>query len=626
MPKKKVYIENNPVKKSTKTVRPSTKTIAPQASMFPDPQISEAVISSEEHFKRMTIPLGVKVKKTVDGREVESDIPVDISGYVCTVTKDDKGKYKVERNLIKNTEGLKDFLNTKEYKETKARESYPTDWFSLDLDGTSLANMGTGSPDNEYHPLLGGPFNKQQYLYDFLDSHSKCFEQKNHNPIIRRVVNMIADYVMGKGVKIQFKENVIQQAWDKFEKRTKFQEKMRTDCTQTVWAGEIMTHKTKTNGQPDIKQIDPSTVWEIVTLPEDIEQVFYFHRQFPTQYQLVYHAGDIVSKYIVEDIPADEVIHIKVNSVAGEKRGRSDIFSVIGWAKRLKDFYNAKIIKAQIEESFVLKRKVKGSATDVSSFANDPANNGVPPAGSQLWENEAIDTSYMNPSVSSDRGGDSIGEAIKSLIAIGVGLSPEQLGVQGQGSSRATALTKTEPSTKNFETRQRVMEDYIRQIVDWWLSQVIGKEFNEKGIRPAKLANIKSMMKKKDFKGLMAETTALMTSGTVKEAINTDYEVIFPELLTEDRSAKIKDIIMAQTQGVLSHETMANMIAKELAYTTYDYYDEMELREQSKINDPMVQGMYRPTPGVSLKTDAQQPAPKPNSSQSQADFKDQARQ
>ena len=61
-----------------------------------------------------------------------------------------------------------------------------------------------------------------------------------------------------------------------------------------------------------------------------------------------------------------------------------------------------------------------------------------------------------------------------SIIATGVGLSPEYLGVGGSGQARATAITKSEPAARKFEDRQTMLECYIREIADWWLKKEPG--------------------------------------------------------------------------------------------------------------------------------------------------------
>jgi hypothetical protein len=55
-------------------------------------------------------------------------------------------------------------------------------------------------------------------------------------------------------------------------------------------------------------------------------------------------------------------------------------------------------------------------------------------------------------------------------------------------------------------------------------------------------------------------------------------DVIFPEIMVEDRSSKLKDLELAETTKWVAHETAANIAAKELGVRDYDF-----AKEQAKI-------------------------------------------
>jgi len=576
----------------------------------------KCLIEAGRHKERLTIKLEGKQKQNV-------------RGFFAVVERDSKGGIKVGRDMVKDSAGLKKFMESERYKKSWKLEADP---FALGSDGST---NGALPPNNEYTPIMGGPFSIQQYLYDYLAAHAKCFEAKNHNPLAKEIVDVITFFSLGKGVKVLFRSPQMQKAWDEFEKRNKFAEFIHMDSDTITWAGEIGTHKTHfPDGFPAIKHIDMSTVWEIITNPRDITEVFYYHQQFPTQYQLVYKPGDVASEYVVNDIPADEVIHKKINTVPGEKRGRADIFNILGWLKRFKDYYDAHITKAQMEASYAIKKKVKGSGADVDALFNDPAITAVPTPGSVLIENESIDTTYMGMT-STGSATDNIGEAIRSIVATGAGLSPEYLGVGGKSSTRATAITKSEPSARKFEDRQMFFETYIREIADWAMPELIAKGKAPKTQpREANLGALKKAVRTRDWKAVMAEALALMTLGTVTEPIDKNYEVIFPEISIEDRTAKLKDIAQTQALRYISRERAATMTAKELGITSYDYDEEQEkIREEATEaeSDPAYSGMADPAAALFLKTAAAAPAGgaapdgKPGSQADDKNFKAQSR-
>jgi hypothetical protein len=94
------------------------------------------------------------------------------------------------------------------------------------------------------------------------------------------------------------------------------------------------------------KSFDPSTIWEIVTDPENISDIAYYHQQYNTQYQLYATKQDPVSKYIINQLPPELIIHGKVNVTPYEKRGRSDLLAPLLYFKYYEDFMQAKLIRA----------------------------------------------------------------------------------------------------------------------------------------------------------------------------------------------------------------------------------------------------------------------------------------
>lgn len=439
-----------------------------------------------------------------------------------------------------------------------------------------------------------------------------CFESKNHNPLAKEIVDLLTFFSFGKGVQIKFNNPKVQDVWQIFEKRNRFQEFLRMDSDTITWAGEIMTQKKMfPDGMPRLVHIDPSTVWEIITDPQDVELPYYYHQQFQTQWQLTYKAGDISSEYIVNDIPASEMIHKKINVVPGEKRGRSDLFAVLGWLKRFKDYYDARITKAQMEESFGLDVTINGSANDVDAWLNDAENSKIPRPGDKLVHNEAVIYKYITPtSSSSGNATDSVGEAIRSIVATGVGISPEYLGVGGKSGTRATAITKSEPASRKFEDRQTFLKNYIGDIIDWW--KVVMPGLPAFQVREANLGKLKAALQKREWINVVKEATALLSGQVVKEPVDMDYQVIFPEIGTEDRSAKLKDIAQTQALQYISRERAANMSAAELMLDDYDYDEEQEkirLELQERQADPLYNGDEDPAMNLLGKGALNQGAP-----------------
>lgn len=482
-------------------------------------------------------------------------------------------KMRLTLKRVPNTQAFLGLTESNEWLTSKIIEAAGFDPFNY---GDNLSGQGiVGPPNNEFIPLMGGPFSKNLYMYDFLDMQAKCFWSKNHDPFAKAIITMKRAFVIGKGVKLMFKNADCQEAWDAFEKRSKFQNKLRDDVETLVWGGEIQTEKIKgKDGRPSIKQNDPSTCWEVVTDPATPDDPIYFHYQYPTQWQLTYKAGDISSEYIINDVPADRVIFVKVNVTPGEKRGRSDLYPILSWMKRYRDYMNAKVVKAQMEESWALDISVDGNAADVEAIASANPINRIPPAGSTRVHNKDVEYNILQPSSSSTSGRDNVGDQIKTVIAIGGGIAPEWLGDSAAGSTKETARTKEGPAQVNIEDRQMVVENYIREVAEY----VMAEDFTlpTMQVRPASLSKAKACLLRGDWKGLAQETIALSTGGVVEEPIDKSFEVMFPESQTEDRTAKIADIMSSERMGYISHQRAMSMVAKELGITDFDAPEEQQ--------------------------------------------------
>jgi len=429
------------------------------------------------------------------------------------------------------------------------------DSFQMDSGG---ANVVGGK---DFTPMLGGPFNKQLYYYDYLKMHAQCFYAYNHDPILHNVVQIIRDFALGRDWSVQVKnsknpehEKQGQALWAAFDEVNDLRNMMSLICEELSIYGEIFQWWLPNNetriayqvqpGQeppkgliPRVRLIDPSVIWEIVTYPEDIKRVLYYQWVAPTQYQMYTgtDGGKPVpgTKFIYQQLPPDQVDHYKINCRSNEKRGRSDLFSVLGYAKRLRDSVNYSIIGMQKATAWSIDTTIKGSQDDVTDYMEGQRELGtIPNPGSEFVHTDKIERKYMS-NESAGRGTNS--NAVDwcfSMICAGVGIPQQYFGTHlSGGSTRASALVATEPVVKKFEMRRNLIEQIIMN-----MATRLFKKFN----------------------------------------IDAEIEVTFPELVSQDRSMKLKDLAMAESQGWISKERAAEIAAKELGIMDFDFKREKQ--------------------------------------------------
>ena len=437
----------------------------------------------------------------------------------------------------------KEFLERAEVKDSvKFRES-------LDAFASDDVGYNGGSVGQDFTPLVGGPFFKQLYQRDYLRMHASSFYAYHHDPIARAVTNIISDFTLGRGFRVDSKDSKALLLWNAFAKINNIEQMMEHISQELTIYGETMLYWLPNNQThimfnlrqgdfipkgilPRVRVIDPSNIYEIITAPEDIYNVIAYQWLAPTQYQIFSTSKAPTSKFIFQQLPADQIDHFKINSVSNEKRGRSDYFPSLGYMKRLRDSINYSVISMQKAAAWSIDTTIEGNDDDIAAYIESQSASTIAPAGSEFVHTAAVKREYLSNSAVSKGMGDTTFNWCLNMICASTGIPVGYLGTHLQGgSTRASALVATEPVAKKLEKRQKVYERILQKMWDR-LMETFG--------------------------------------------ITADCEITFPELITQDRSKKIQDVAFAETGRYIAHERAAEMIAKELDISNFDYQAEQK--------------------------------------------------
>jgi hypothetical protein len=425
--------------------------------------------------------------------------------------------------------------------------------------------LSAGLSSGEYLPMPPGPYTRQLYVSDMWAMHAKAFEAYNHNPVAKALVDMKAAFIIGGGVMVKCADELAQDVADEFIERERLNERLHTWCRMRIVNGELFIQPAEVKpGYLGVRSVDPSTVWEIVTNPRDIAEVYGYWVQYSTQYQIKTEkaAGGSapVSEYVIELLPPDAVLHLVANVQENEKRGRSDLYPVLGWLKWLKDFYQYKVVRAVGEAAWLWDHKVKGDDTDVRRIAEQFTT--WPQPGSEYFHNEAEERTLVafNGAAAGQRS--PIGDEILNLVCVGMGIPKEYMGI-GDASTRANAITATEPAAKVFQTEQKRFEGLLRDILRRVLSTA-------------------------------------QQAGRLAAGADLSFEVVFPEIAPENKKEKVELLDQARRMGVFTKERVASMVAKELDVTDYDYEKEQTdiAAEEAADREKAGAFLYPPVPGA----------------------------
>ena len=401
-------------------------------------------------------------------------------------------------------------------------------------------------------PGTSGPASKQQLYFDYMDMHRKGWEAATRNPLGVRIVNIIPQFVLGRGVVGTIKNAAHQKAWDEFYKLNKMRWRVRQVLKELLIYGEVFNRYFKRPEGLIVRQVDPSTIWDVVTDPEDIEKVHFYHQQYsilnvsPVPQAAKYNP----SRLVIRQIPADQIDHFRINTTTSEKRGRSQLYSILAHLLRFKEFVNDRVLLNKMRAMFALDVSVKGAAADVAAVQeqfNRPIG-----AGAVLVHNDAAEVEFKNANNNANEA-KTDAEMILKVIAVGAGVSEQFLGVSG-ASTRAGALIQTEPDVKNFETYQEMVEDMLMAVYE----------------------RVKVAKKLGDARALM--------------------EFTFPALAQEDRSAKLKDVAYCEAMSYISKSRAAAMAAKELNISAYDFDQEQAEIKKEIAQEPWVAAEMQQVP------------------------------
>lgn len=423
--------------------------------------------ASPDYAKRFVVSASENFKIKLPGSEGECS-PREIEGVILEPVADRKRWRPI---YIESAQHLREF-NASESGRTKRM----IEQWGLDSDSFSRGSMNATAliDQDEFVPIMAGPFFKQLYIYDYLLMHSRAFQLVNHNALAAAAVKILTRFTVGRGVSFHIKNKEAHDVWEEFWQRNNMRNRIRQMARDLTWQGELLLrYYEKQRGYTTMRVLDASTCWEVLTDPEDIDHVYYYHFQYPTPYQ-IYGVGQIpVTKYVIQQIPPTNIQHIKINVSSQEKRGRSDLLPSMPWLKRFDDFYNGITLKQVLEANLVWKITVDGDQADVDALLQSTDLQQLPPPGGVWIQNGAVKLEPMSAAMTASRGATGIGGEIGSIVATSLNLPAEYFNIGGPAAARATALVRTDPAVKTIEDRQQILRETLEEMYDRVLSTAL---------------------------------------------------------------------------------------------------------------------------------------------------------
>ncbi|MDD2666896.1 MAG: hypothetical protein PHQ37_07955, partial [Methanocellales archaeon] len=318
------------------------------------------------------------------------------------------------------------------------------------------------------------------------------------DPLCRQAIRLWTDYAFGPGMDWTVKDDrartVLENFWYAPENKGLFSPRgQRLSSDKTLIDGEIFFALfLGPQGKATLRRIDPLEITDIITSPDDLEDVRYYKRVWTdtsgaprTRYYRSPNnlKGEPVIDAMGATVQTNEeaiVYHLAINTIG--QRGNSLLLPVVDWIKLYRDFLASRVAIMLALAKFAWKVKVKGGAAAVTA-AKAVYQDQQPAAGSIAVENMVAD---MQP-VKTDSGAANAyqdGRQIKLQVAAGTGFPEQYFGDISIG-NLATAKTVELPVAKMIQSYQAVWGGVYDDICDMvfehngipWDNRYIDRDF-----------------------------------------------------------------------------------------------------------------------------------------------------
>lgn len=297
---------------------------------------------------------------------------------------------------------------------------------------------------------------------DFLDQQRDALEAYRANPLAFRIVELMTDYVLGRGVAVAARsadaDAFVQRFWR--HPLNQMDARLQPLCTELSLAGEVFVtfHTNPHDGMTFVRAVPASLIDEIETNADDVEDELRFHE---------IGSGEAPSRGTLAAgrwWPREQMRHYAINRVVGAKRGQGDLTPILPWLRRYKDWLTDRVIINKYKGAYLWDVTLQGATA--ATVRAKRADLCTPPApGSIIVHNEAEVWKAIQPQINAEAV-EADGKALRLIIAAGAGV-PLHFLAEGESATRSTAAEMGEPTRRHYEKRQ--------QYVIWMLQDIIGE-------------------------------------------------------------------------------------------------------------------------------------------------------
>ena len=303
------------------------------------------------------------------------------------------------------------------------------------------------------------------------------------NPIARRVVGMMTQYVVGGGIAIESKQKrtnkFLQEWWNNRLNRMAI--RVYEWCDELSRSGDLfIVLSTDAAGMSYVRAVPGADIQDIETAENDLDQeIEIIEKPSPdvTNPSRASGAGIEGRRWPVYDPDTDApgeggtfepvMLHYAINKPVGAKFGESDVAPLLRWLTRYASWLEDRARLNRYRNTFLFWVKARFTNKAEKLERQAELNRNPPNPGSILVTDESEDWSVLNPKLASFEAAED-GEALKKMIAVGAGL-PMHFLAEPESTTRTTAESAGGPTFRHLQQRQEfflwMLEDVAKAVI-----------------------------------------------------------------------------------------------------------------------------------------------------------------
>ena len=308
--------------------------------------------------------------------------------------------------------------------------------------------------DDEYWRDVGRQRTQDRPAYKLERDQADFLRVWRENPLCRRMVGLVTDYVLGDGLTVSaaspMSDNWCRRFWEHPQNR--MDARIPEWCDELTRAGElfIILSRNPMDGMSYVRLLTAEWIDQVETDPDDLEREIRYHEKSVK-------AGDAgrwwPAAELAENFGVDQVmLHVAINRPAGCVRGESDLAPILIWLDHYSRWLEDRVRVNRLKSAFVWQVTLTGATP--SQIATKRVLYGQPPApGSVIIVNENEKWEAVQPKIDAQEAA-ADGKAIRLMTAAGMGV-PLHFLSEGESATKATAQQMGDPTFRHFRRRQR---------------------------------------------------------------------------------------------------------------------------------------------------------------------------